>query len=153
MPSAIEVQLAGNIRVADTLEDLYLPENDHSNEVRSLVVASTQANVTSEPTFGTPYEDVEGGAYAATLAINYVDLANDTTKLGRKIRAAHFAGTPLYFSGTWKAGVISATNEETVGQFRALSVEIGGTVGANRVRTPTYPIVGGSLEFNTTPPA
>jgi hypothetical protein len=126
------------------------PDADHSLEITSLGVAINAKQITNEPSYGAPFEDVENGplSYVATFNLNDRLVADSVY---RKFRTALLTNSRLVVYATMAPGAISATNEEIQAEFTPPSSVFGWAPGVKRASTITVTLKGGSVVFNTTP--
>jgi hypothetical protein len=124
------VQLEGTVTVGGT---------DFSDEVFHLIVRLERATVWIPPTGGNRAKPKLAGYRGfVTIAFDYSE--SDSLGIHAALTAALLTPTgEITFSGIWRPGAASPTNQKWSGTMLAAAIDAGGTPGEQKEQTQTYP--------------
>jgi hypothetical protein len=135
----MRIQLEGEIRFGSALTLATM--TDYSDEVSSLVLNLSRAQVERPATYGVPRTEQRLGAETGQAAINFFGDESEPTGLWIAFFEAFRTDSgELYFSAKYKDGAASATNPRFTGIISIADIDTGSTVGEWKQQSKTYPI-------------
>ena len=134
MPLPVQ-QLKGNLKLGVLTANI-----DVSDSITSMTIKKVRESITVPATLGTGAATQVAGALSNTLELAFFSSLAATSLWAMFYDAMDTDTSELLFEGTLDAGVVSANNPKFSGVITILGVDTGGTVGALRAQTQTYPI-------------
>lgn len=136
----MRIQLEGEIRFGSALT--LAGTTDYSDEVSSLILNFTRAQVERPPTYGVPRSEQRLGAETQQGTINFFGDESEPTGLWIAFFEAlrETDSGELFFSAKYKSGAASATNPRFEGIISIADLDAGSTVGEWKQQSKTYPM-------------
>lgn len=133
----MRIQLEGEIKFGTDPNDL----TDYSDEVSSLVLTTTRAQVERPATYGVPRTEQRLGARSDMVTLNFFSDESVPDGLWAEFYAAATTtdSGEVYFSAKFADGPTSATNPLFTGILAIAEMDTGTTVGEWKQQSKTYP--------------
>lgn len=131
-----EIQLTGSLTINSV---------DVSSSVSSFVIRRERSAVTVPACLGNITEYEAAGALKESIEINFFSSHAATSFWADLYDAIDTDTAELSFSGTLDAGAVGTDNPSFTGTLVVLGVDTGGTVGALREQSQTFPITSAGI--------